>query len=129
MKKLAILASVLAFAAPAMADDAVGIWQTAKDDNGKYGHIQVEPCGDKICGTLIKSFNADGSGYESENIGKKIIWDMASDGKGYYSGGKIWSPDRDKTYRSKMQLKGSTIAVKGCIGPICRDGGTWTRVN
>jgi len=127
MKKLALIAALGAFATPAFADIS-GIWQTAKDDNGNYGHIQVAPCGDSICGTLIKSFQSDGSPLKTDNIGKKIIWDMKDKGNGAYAGGKVWAPDRDKTYKSKMQLKGNVLTVKGCIGPICRNGGTWTKV-
>lgn len=128
MKKLALITAAALFAAPVFADDVYGTWQTAKDDNGNYGHIKVGPCGDTICGVLVKSFNPDGSMLKSENTGKKIIWNMQSKGGGAYAGGKIWSPDRDKTYKSKMQLKGNTLSVKGCVGPICRDGGKWSRV-
>jgi uncharacterized protein (DUF2147 family) len=53
---------------------------------------------------------------------------MVAEGAGAYSGGKIWSPDRDKTYNGKMQLTGNGLAVSGCVLGICRDGGTWTRV-
>ncbi|PCH93116.1 MAG: imidazoleglycerol-phosphate dehydratase [Rhodobacteraceae bacterium] len=128
MKKIALILAATLLAAPALADDIHGIWQTKKDDNGNYGHIKVSNCGAKICGTLIKSFNADGSVFASPNIGKKIVWDMVSKGNGAYGGGKVWSPDRDKTYKSKMQLSGKTLKVKGCVGPICRDGGTWTKI-
>jgi uncharacterized protein (DUF2147 family) len=129
MKKLALIAATLLMAAPAFADDVFGTWKTAKDDNGNFGHIKVQQCGSTICGTLVKSFNPDGSVLESENTGKKIIWDMTNEGGGAYGGGKIWSPDRDKTYKSKMQLSGNTLKVKGCVSIICRDGGTWKRVN
>lgn len=130
MKKLALIAAAILISTPVMAADPVfGTWQTAKDDNGNYGHIEVAQCGNKICGKLVKSFKSDGSAGPTENIGKNIIWDMKSDGGGAYSGGKIWSPDRDKTYKSKMRMTGNKIAVKGCIAFICRDGGTWTRVN
>jgi len=44
-----------------------------------------------------------------------------------YSSGKIWAPDVDKTYRSKMALNGNTLKVSGCVGPICRSQ-NWTRV-
>lgn len=127
MKKL-ILATIFMMATPAWADDVYGLWQTTPDDNGNYGHIKVEQCGTKICGTLVKSFNPDGSVLKSENVGKKIIWDMVNKGDGRYAGGKIWSPDRNKTYKSKMTLKGNVLAVKGCVGPICRDGGQWSRL-
>ncbi|GLQ34617.1 hypothetical protein GCM10007939_09000 [Amylibacter marinus] len=128
MKKTALFAALVALASPVVADDAYGTWQTTKDDNGNYGHIQVEACGADICGTLVKSFSSDGNVLKSENVGKKIIWGMSADGNGAYSGGKIWSPDRDKTYKSKMQLTGNTLKVQGCVLVVCRDGGTWTRV-
>jgi uncharacterized protein (DUF2147 family) len=123
-------ALALGVAGPAMAADPVfGTWKTAPDDNGNSGYIQVDACGSKICGTLIKSFDSSGKEMASDNVGKKIIWDMVAKGDGYYSGGKVWSPDRDKTYKSNMTLKGDTLAIKGCILMICRDGGTWSRVN
>lgn len=129
--KLWITAAVLTLglAGAGLADPILGTWQTGKDDNGKYGHIKVAKCGAKICGTLAKSFNSDGSSYTSENQGKKIIWDMSAKGGGAYGGGKVWAPDRDKTYKSKLQLQGNKLAVSGCVLGICRDGGTWTRVN
>jgi uncharacterized protein (DUF2147 family) len=62
-----------------------------------------------------------------ENIGKRVVWDMAVDGGGAYSGGKIWEPKRDRTYNSKMQLNGDNLTVKGCVAVICRSQ-KWTRV-
>jgi uncharacterized protein (DUF2147 family) len=132
MKRL-VMTAVLALgvATSAFAADPVeGVWQTAPDDNGNFGHIQVQPCGVKICGTLIKSFDKDGKPMHSDNVGKQIVWDMVAQGNGAYGAGKVWSPDRDKTYSSKMQLTGDSLAVSGCVlgGLICRNGGTWTRV-
>lgn len=130
MKKLALIAAAVLISTPVLAADAVfGTWKTKPDDNGNYGHVQVAQCGDTICGKLVKSFNPDGSQGIQDNIGKNIIWDMTNEGDGAYGGGQIWAPDRDKTYKSKMQLNGDTLGVKGCIAFICRDGGTWTRVN
>lgn len=125
----ALAGSLALVASAALANDPVyGVWQTKKDDNGNYGYIDVSACGDKICGILIKSFDTDGKVLESDNTGKKIIWDMENLGDGKYGNGKVWSPDRDKTYKSKMELSGNGLAIKGCILGICRDGGTWTRV-
>ena len=130
MKKLILAAAVTALSVlPSFADPVEGMWRTTKDDNGNSGMIQVAPCGSKICGTLVKSFDPAGKSMASDNIGKKIIWDMVAKGNGAYGSGKIWSPDRDKTYSSKMQMTGNQLKVKGCIFGICRDGGTWTRVN
>ena len=131
MKHLMLSAALLVgmAGAAAAADPVYGTWKTAPDDNGDFGHIQVGACGAKICGTLVKSFDSSGAETQSTNIGKKIIWDMVASGDGAYGGGKIWSPDRDKTYKSKMQLNGSNLSVEGCVMMICRDGGTWSRVN
>lgn len=128
MKTFAFAAALVFAAGAAFADPVEGTWQTIPDDNGEFGHVQVAPCGNKFCGTLIRSFTASGAPNESENIGKLIVWDMVAKGNGSYGSGKIWSPDRDKTYNSKMQLNGDTLAVEGCVLFICRDGGTWTRV-
>ena len=113
----------------AMADPVHGVWQTGKDDNGNYGHIQISGCGGSICGKLVKSFNSAGAPVSTEIIGRNIVWDMQPEGGGAYGGGKVWAPDRDKTYNSKMKLTGNKLAVSGCVLGICRDGGTWTRVN
>lgn len=129
MKKLALAALLAVFGTAAFAADPVeGVWQTKKDDNGNYGHIQIKACGAAFCGTLIKSFDKDGKNLESENVGKKIIWDMVAYGDGVYDDGQIWSPDRDKTYNSEMKLDGNSLQVYGCVLGICRDGGTWKRV-
>jgi uncharacterized protein (DUF2147 family) len=129
MRHLLLAALALAIAAPALADPVDGTWKTFPDDNGDFGYIRIAPCGDKICGVLIKSFDKAGKPLASPNIGKKIVWDMVAKGGGAYGGGKIWSPDRDQTYASKMALKGDVLTVKGCalMGLVCR-GQDWTRV-
>lgn len=110
------------------ADPVEGVWQTKPDDNGNFGHIEIKPCGEAFCGTLITAFDSGGAQVESPNVGKKIVWDMMATGDGNYEDGKVWSPDRDKTYNSYMVLEGDGLSVKGCVFGICRDGGTWTRV-
>lgn len=130
MKKPLIMAAAMIFAAGAAlaADPLVGTWKTTPDDNGNYGHIDVKPCGDAFCGVLVKSFDASGKAMETPNTGKRIIWDMKAKGDGKYGDGKVWSPDRDKTYNSKMTLTGNTLGVQGCVFVVCRDGGQWSRV-
>lgn len=129
MKKFAILIVIaLSFAGPALADPLEGIWQTSQDDNGNFGQIAVTVCGTAFCGVLVRAYDATGKQIDSPNIGKQIIWDMAPFGDGRYGNGKVWSPDRDKTYNSKIVLSGDRLTVKGCVFGICRDGGTWARV-
>lgn len=123
---------ILAFAAlvlgalPALADPAVGRWRTQPDDNGNSGIIDMVMCGDRLCGTLIESRRANGEVFQSANNGRQIVWDMEPRGNGAYRDGQIYSPDRDQTYSSRMDLAGDTLTVAGCVMFICRDQ-TWTR--
>ncbi|MEM9788652.1 MAG: DUF2147 domain-containing protein [Pseudomonadota bacterium] len=129
MKTVAIaLATLIASAATAFADPLEGRWQTARDDNGNSGIIQVAPCGAALCGTLVQSFDAGGNPISTEFDGRLIISEMVAQGGGAYRG-KVYAPDRDRTYNSRLQLSGNSLSVSGCVLGICRSGGTWTRVN
>jgi len=129
MKKFALAAALAVLGTAAFAADPVeGTWKTKPDDNGNFGHVQIKPCGSAFCGTLVKAFDGSGKQIESPNVGRKIVWDMVAYGDGLYDDGKVYSPDRDKTYNSEMKLNGNSLTVKGCVLGICRDGGTWTRV-
>jgi len=129
MKLITLAAGLsLALAGTAFAADPLeGTWRTAKDDNGNSGLIQVKPCGAALCGTLVQSFDKAGKAFKSENQGRKIISETVASGGGSYKG-KVYSPDRGKTYNSKLKLSGKTLKVSGCVLGICRDGGTWTKV-
>lgn len=128
MRKLVFMTAVFTLGAGmVMAEPLLGTWRTTKDDNGNSGLIEVAPCGAKLCGTLVKSFDANGKEAKSENIGRQIISDTAPTGGGQYKG-KVYAPDRGKTYNSKLQLTGDTLKVSGCVLGICRDGGTWQKV-
>ena len=128
MKTYLFAGLMMVAAGMACADPVEGIWQTKNDDNGNFGHVEVKPCGPAFCGTLIKSFDSAGAPIDSPNIGRKIVWDMVAYADGLYDDGKVYSPDRDKTYNSDMTLSGDKLAVRGCVLGICRDGGTWNRV-
>ncbi|MFE3837729.1 DUF2147 domain-containing protein [Pseudogemmobacter sonorensis] len=129
MRKL-VCAVFLVFGASVAhaADPAEGLWKTRPDDNGNFGHVQIAPCGKALCGTLVKAFDGAGKPVESANVGRRIVWDMVPYGNGRYDDGKVYSPDRDKTYNAEMRLNGNSLTVKGCVLGICRDGGSWTRV-
>ncbi len=129
MRKLALAVVAICLAGPALADPVEGVWKSKPDDNGKYGYVTIAPCGDKFCGTLTQAFDSSGAETTSDNIGKQIVWDMVANGDGTYGGGKVWAPDRDKTYKSKMTLSGDSLSVSGCVmgGMICR-ASDWSRV-
>jgi len=129
MTRTLLLAAVLAGSASlSQAEPLIGLWQTAPDDNGNFGHIQVAPCGAQICGTLVRSFDAGGQEIASDFTGRLIISETVAQGDGAYRG-KIFAPDRGRTYGSRLVLSGDSLAVSGCVLGVCRDGGTWKRVN
>ena len=128
MKKLMLTAAMILVAGAAQANPILGTWKTKPDDNGNFGHVQIKACGAAFCGTLVKAFDGAGKQIDSENVGKKIVWDMVAYPDGLYDDGKVWSPDRNKTYDSDMTLNGNSLKVRGCVIGICRDGGTWSRV-
>ena len=131
MKKMMMATALVVLGAGvALADPVEGVWKTAPGDTGGHLLVSIAACGSALCGTIVDGVAADGSiSADYEHRGKKMLWDMNADGDGYYSGGKIWAPDSDKTYKSKMSLSGSTLNVKGCVagGLICR-GQDWKRV-
>jgi uncharacterized protein (DUF2147 family) len=128
--KLVLFAALAGLAGgAALADPIEGTWKTRPDDNGNFGHVQIAPCGPAFCGTLVTAFDAAGAAISSPNVGRQVVWDMTAEGGGAYGGGKVYAPDRDKTYAGKMKLAGDRLSVSGCVLGICRDGGTWTRVD
>jgi uncharacterized protein (DUF2147 family) len=101
------------FSSIVSADPLVGIWQTVNDDNGNFGHVKIETCDDSLCGVLVTSFGPDLKPRESEHVGRTLKWEMKNLGGGKYGEGKIYSPDRDKTYSSKLVLDGYVLSRSG----------------
>ncbi len=115
-------------ATPAAAEPVLGLYQTQPGDTGSYAHVEIYQCDANICGVIRKAFDGSGKQIKSDTVGKRMIWGMKAQGGGKYAKGKIWAPDRDKTYSSKMELSGAKLKVSGCVVGICRSQ-NWTRVN
>lgn len=128
MKRLTLAAGfVLAMAGSAFAADPVlGTWKTQADD-GAYAHVNMYTCGSKICGKIVRTFNASGE-YKSPNLGKDIVRNMAPNGANAYKG-KVWRPSNDKIYIGKIALSGNSMKLSGCVagGLLCSKQ-TWSRV-
>lgn len=128
IKRLFAALTLAALATPAFAQDAaLGLYRTQPDDNGNFAHVEIYSCGAELCGVIREAFNSAGTSIESPNVGKRIVWEMKPQGGGKYGDGKIYAPDTEKTYNSKMELSGSTLKVSGCVLVICR-GQDWARV-
>jgi len=131
MKTTPLALALALLPAAALAGQADGVWKTQADDKGGYLEVTMAPCaGDasKTCGTITRAFKEDGPDPAYANLGKPIVADMASSDGVHYSGGTIWDPENNKTYHSKMTVKGSDLDVEGCISIFCI-GEDWKRVN
>lgn len=128
MKRLiaAVLAAACATSAAAQ-DAALGTWQTEVDD-GAFAYVTMSPCGGAVCGTITNTYKADGTPYQSENIGRQIVIGMAPNGDGTYAG-QVYRPSNGKTYVGKMQVSGNALRLQGCVagGLICASQ-NWARV-
>ena len=129
MKKTLLALGLTLIATARIAQDIRGDWRTAPDDNGNTGIIRVSVCDGAYCGTLVQSFDASGNTMETENNGRQIIRATNPPGDGAELRGKIYAPDRDSTYNSRLTLKGDTLEVCGRLLGSTRCGGDWTRVN
>lgn len=126
MKFLAPALAALMLAAPAMAD-VMAVWKTEPGDDGRFAHVQIAACGAELCGTIVETFDADGTARPSDFIGRQIVWGMKPAGANAWKGGKIWAPDRDRTYNSSMELNGNVLKVSGHVLVFSRSQ-NWTRV-
>ena len=126
-----VMAMALGLPAAVQAADPVeGLWRTAPGDTGGHLEVEIAPCGGGFCGTIRRAVDKAGREVaDYDHLGRQMIFEMRADGGGAYSGGKIWAPDRDKTYNARMRLGEAGLSVSGCVLGICRDGGTWTRAD
>lgn len=128
MKQL-ILAAAAAFGlagAASAQDAAIGAWQTEVDD-GAFAYITIAPCGAAVCGSIARTFNSEGE-YQSPNLGRQIVIDMAPNGDGFYNG-QVWRPSNDRIYVGKMDFAGDALRLRGCVagGLICASQ-NWVRI-
>ncbi len=131
MPRLILGIAMLSLAATAAGAEGVnGVWKTEADDDGGYLHVTVAPCESdaaKTCGKITEAFTKDGPDRAYPNLGKWIVKDMASEDGESFSDGTIWDPVHDRTFDSKMVLKGDDLDVSGCVSIICI-GQDWKRV-
>jgi uncharacterized protein (DUF2147 family) len=129
MKRFVAIVALAAMPFAVLAE-VTGIWKTEANDTGAYLEVTVAPCASdrsKFCGTISKAFTRAGEDTGYANLGKLMINNMAADGAGKFSGGTIWDPEHNKTFKSDMTLKGDELDVEGCVSVFCQ-GQAWQRV-
>lgn len=123
---IALTGAWLAFSGAGQADTPAGVWLTQPDAKGQVAYVVSKPCGKGYCGTIARAFDAKGREVTTPNIGKRVFWDMVPEGSDY--AGRAYVPAHNREYAGRLQVRGNSMKVKGCLGPVCQ-GQTWKRVN
>ena len=141
--KLPILAAALTLsmgalsvAAPALAQDVTGLWQT--ETNG--GQVEISHCGNSLCGKLVNSDhiksdptvkdvkNKDASLRIRTLKNMQMLYDFTG-GPTKWTGGKVYNAADGGTYSGTITLtSANSLKLKGCIvAPLCKTE-NWTRI-
>jgi len=138
--KLSLLAAAAtlaaSLAAPALAADPTGLWQTPT--NG--GQVRISRCGQALCGVLVTSNhiratpnmldekNRDAS-LRTRTLRNLPLLNGFTGGPTEWRGGTVYNPDDGRTYSGTITMQNdNTLRLQGCVvRPLCRNQ-TWTRV-
>ena len=122
------------------ADLVKGTWL----NNEKNVKVEIYKSGDKYFGkiiwtrdmyesdgkTLKKDSNNSNEQLRNRSIVNLVILSGFSYDDGEWTGGEIYNPKNGKSYKSKMNLKGNNLEVRGYLGsPVFGKTTMWTRVS
>lgn len=129
----AFVATLLFVASSAMAlagrTTAVGQWKTIDDETGEAKSIvKIYEVDGKLYGRVDRLLlnpgalcdKCEGEDHNKPIEGMVVLWGMTADGDGEWSGGKIFDPQKNKTYRCSIWLKDGNLMVRGYLGPFFR---------
>jgi uncharacterized protein (DUF2147 family) len=112
-----------------------GVWTTIDDETGKAKSVvEIYERDGKLRGRVIELLENPGATCDKCTgeqkgrpvLGMTIMWDMERDGD-EWSGGKVFDPEKGKTYRGKIWLEDDdTLRLRGYSGPFFRTQ-TWQR--
>ena len=125
---LALTTLALSAAPTWAADPLAGTWRTQPGKDGGFGHVEILPCGDALCGTVVRTFDAAGQAVAASDLGAAILADVLPTGGGTYGKGRIINPETGRGYTARLTLRGDLLDIGGCVMMICRNAGTWQRV-
>lgn len=139
----AVIAAVMMIATTAFAffntdrNSPIGYWKTIDDETGEAKSIvKIYQVDDKLYGRVDKLLLRPGAlctACEGEDHNKPItnmviMWGLEDQGEGVWGSGKIFDPEKAKTYRAKIWIEneGASLKVRGYLGPFFRTQ-TWYR--
>lgn len=124
--RILMLACVLIAAPAAAAGSVTGSWLTDDRD----GIVEIAPCGDHICGRLVKSLvpikgvpvdrnNPDPALRNRPIIGLPVLLGFVQEDEVWH--GRIYDPRRGRHYKATLErVAPDRLKVRGCISVICR---------
>ena len=138
---VAFVASLMFIATTVMAfsgrTTALGYWKTIDDETGEAKSIvKIYEVDGKYYGRVDRLLlkpgalcdKCEGEDHNKPIEGMVFVWGMSADGDAEYSGGKIFDPAKNKTYRCSMWIKDGKLMVRGYLGPFYRTQ-TWHPVD
>jgi uncharacterized protein (DUF2147 family) len=115
-------------ASPANAASLLGTWAVEPDSKGQVGHVQITPCGARLCGTVVRIFDRAGRPTTTSNLGRRVLRDVRQTGPNSYEDGKIYVPLLRAEFDVDIALSGTRLDLTACNAlDICRSQ-TWRRV-
>lgn len=123
---LAATATVAGLGTAINAEPAIGTWQTQADKKGQIAHVEVTRCDGALCGDIVRTYDSQGNRITTENVGKRVFWNVTPTGDHEYRG-RAWVPAHDREYAANMELQDDRLKVSGCLGPVCQSQ-VWARV-
>jgi uncharacterized protein (DUF2147 family) len=126
MKKLLFLFFFFCGSLYSQEGDILGTWYV----RGEKAKVEIYKVGEKYHGKLVwllepyhkdgtlkvDILNPDPEKKGRDVIGMDILENLKKKGSNYWSGGTIYDPERGKSYRCHIKLKGETLEVRGYIG-------------
>ncbi len=123
MKSILLGATVATLSVTAMAaDPLVGTWQTYEDNQPK-AQVKITEANGVLTGKII----AGNTEKAKKFVDRTVITGLKADGNGKYSGGTITDPVNGKSYKLTATLSGTTLTLKGHLGPFSRSQ-TWKKL-
>ena len=109
--------STMGLASVAFATDPLHntTWQTF-DEGQPKAVVKITESNGVLTGKIVSTTRPEGKKF----IGKTIITGLKSQSNGKYSQGSITDPEKNKTYKLTATLNGSTLNLKGHLGPLSR---------
>jgi uncharacterized protein (DUF2147 family) len=107
-----------------------GSWKTIDDETGETKSIvKIYEVDGKLYGRVDKLLlrpgalceKCEGEDHNKPVEGMVVVWGLSdADGDGVWEGGKVFDPEKNKTYRCKIWMDGGDIKIRGYIGPFFR---------